>query len=84
MIIEKWTSPEVEGRFGPSQDFVREEQGPNVLIPLNALEKRIRRTLVIFNLYSNFCTSLVWRGWSRMVCIFYMSRIILKKKKIEK
>ena len=34
---------------------------------------------MIFNLYSNFCTSLVWRGWSRMVCIFYMSRIILKK-----
>ena len=34
---------------------------------------------MIFNLYSNFCTSLVWRGWSRMICIFYMSRIILKK-----
>lgn len=57
----------------------RGEQGPNVPIPLKALGKTNEEDLVIFNLYSNFCTSLVWRGWSRMICIFYMSRIILKK-----
>lgn len=43
-----------------------------------------KEDLVIFNLYSNFCTSLVWRGWNRMICIFYMSRIILKRKEREK
>ena len=57
----------------------RGEQGPNIPIPLNALGKTNEEDLVIFNLYSNFCTSLVWRGWSGMICIFYMSRIILKK-----
>lgn len=33
-----------------------------------------------FNLHSNFCTRLVWRGWSRMICIFLHVPYYFKKK----
>lgn len=45
--------------------------------------KTNKEDLVIFNFYSNFCTSLVWRGWNLMLCIFTCSVLFLKEKKRE-
>lgn len=57
--------------------------GPKVPITSNALGKPNKEDLVIFNLYGNFCTSLVWRGWNLMLCIFTCSALFLKEKKRE-
>lgn len=55
--------------------------GPKAPITLNAPGKTNKEDLVIFNFYRNFCTSLVWRGWNLMLCIFTCSVLFLKEKK---